>query len=383
MRALIVHPHMTVYGGAETVVHRLSECLTGMGVANSVVTLTLSDEVKRICDGMDFILPQKGRYEFKIRSTGAVAAAGIIREIKGLNSLIRKHAKGYDVINAHNFPSTWAALGSGRPVVWMCNEPPELWNNPAPAFALRAMYLAGRGADKYVVNRGVKKICVADEFNRTRISERYGISARIIPYGIESRLFWEGDARKARQRYALGGSFVALQSGMITPQKNQMESLIALNAVKGSIKDIRLVFAGMGGGAYEDGLRRYIKDNGLEKYVVFTGHIRKEELKDLYHACDVAVFPVKTQGGWLAPFEVLSAGRPVVISTAMGAAGLMRREGLGVVTDRFAEAITEVYMERHKHLDKALRSRRWISENLTWKRFTEGMVEVFHSVKSC
>ena len=87
-----------------------------------------------------------------------------------------------------------------------------------------------------------------------------------------------------------------------------------------------MIFAGKAADEnYEKKLKEYIKKNKLEKHILFTGNLVREELRDLYKAADVGLFPVGKQGGWLAPFELLCSGNPIIVSEEMGAASIIKK----------------------------------------------------------
>ena len=71
MRILIVHPHLTLYGGAETLLANFCACLAKRGIEYKVMTLSLSESVKQHFDGTEFILPKKSFY-FKLSRSGGI-----------------------------------------------------------------------------------------------------------------------------------------------------------------------------------------------------------------------------------------------------------------------------------------------------------------------
>jgi len=380
MRVLIVQPHMTVFGGAETVVLHLARCLRKLGVQNAVLTLTVSESMRELDPEIEYIVPS-GNFTFMSRSTSLKNALGIIPELRALKKTIRRSLDACDILHPHNFPATWAVGRRPRkPVVWMCNEVPDLYNNPDPSPPLRALRAAGLRLDRRIVNTRVSEIVVADEANAAWVKRRYGRESRIISYGIEYERFQAGDGRAIRRRYGLDDAFVMLQVGMLTPQKNQMASLEALMGVLETVPRATLILAGDDTGPYAGEVRRVVAENKLKGRVIFTGQISKKDVADYYHACDVALFPVRAQGGWLAPFEALSAGRPVVVSDTMGAARLIRTRDLGVVTGDYAEGVIEVFRNREAALARAERGRRYVVENLTWEKFAEKHARLYASL---
>ena len=379
MHVLIVHPAMYVYGGAEIVIVRLANYLSNKGIENTLLTGFVLPEIQRDLQGTEVIIPKK------LPERGLITLLFHIREALALRRYILKKIKDFDVINVHNFPSEISSISSHKPVIWMCNEPPELYLGSESRYwfissGLKMMNRAFLIFDRLVVRRYIERVVVADEFNSERFERIYGIKPDIINYGIDYEFFSKGNGDSIKDRFDLHSSFVLIQVGMLTPLKNQMESIKTVEALKDEIPAIKLVLAGSGDKEYEELLKNYIYRRGLDSHVIFTGQLSQEEIRDLYHASDVALFPIKSQGGWLSPFEALSAGVPIVVSTSMTASSIIKSEGLGIVTDDFKEAVMEIYVDRDRYKEMAEKHGEWVSKNLSWDRFGEKMVKIFEEV---
>lgn len=380
LKVLIVQPHLSVYGGAEIVVAKLANCLKEEGVEVDIITLSLSEELSNIIKDTKVVLPEK-EYIHKVRSISFWDSLGIINEIVDLTRLLRRYANSYTVINVHNFPATWAIKGLNKPIIWMCNEPPDLYCNPNPSLPLRLLRRVGVVFDRLLINRYVQTICVADNYNAKRVFQRYGRKTEIVPYGIDYDFFSRADNdNELSKRYDLSGSYVLVQVGVLTPEKNQLESIKVVDVLKDFVPSLKLILAGRGTGAYEESLKEHVYQNNISDRVIFTGHLSKEEVRALYHLCDVALFPVKSQGGWLSPFEVLSTGKPIIVSQTMGAAELIKKENIGIVTDNFPEAVKDIYLQSSLYKEMAQKGKKWVAENLTWKNFSVKMLNIFKGV---
>jgi len=244
MKVLIVQPHLTVYGGAETVVVKLANFLKKENIENAVICLSLSEEISKECNGTEFILPEK-KHPFKLRSTNFFDSIGVVGEIIALYKLIKKHSKSYDVINLHNFPANWGLIFNRKPNVWMCNEPPDFYNNPSPSFLVKILRTMGITCDRFIVNKFVDLLCVADNYNSDRAKLRYNKNPEIIHYGIDFEFFSKGNSEWVREKYQLDNKFVLLQAGVISPQKNQLESI---KVIRDKINQLDMVISSAGGG---------------------------------------------------------------------------------------------------------------------------------------
>jgi 1,2-diacylglycerol 3-alpha-glucosyltransferase len=236
--------------------------------------------------------------------------------------------------------------------------------------------------DKMVVKKYVSHICVADEFNAERFEKIYGIRPTIVPYGIDYEFFSKGNGKRARKIFNLDEKdFVLLQVGMLTPLKNQLESIKVVRNLENRIPNIKLILAGYGEEEYVKILKNYVQDFRLERHVIFTGHLARTIVRDLYAACDVCLFPVKSQGGWLSPFEALCAGKPIVVSTQMTAADIINKNKIGIVTDDFTRVVLDMYNNPAKYRRMAMRGKMWVKENLNWNNFCQRMLEIFERVR--
>lgn len=378
MRVLIVHPYMTFYGGAELVIVKLANYLTKKKIKNAVLTLDISPELRKELRGSEILLPEKP-LRFSPRMPYVLT---LLPAVLTLTKYLRKNLERFDAINVHNFPAELVASYCPKKVVWMCNEPPKL-HFAAPSPIEKGLGKVITALDKRVVRKHVSRVCVADEFNAARFKKIYGIKPVVIPYGVDYEFFSKGNGQKARKNFNLSkDDFILLQVGMLTPFKNQLESVKVVKKLKGKIPKIKLVLAGRGGNKYEKMLRKYVRKSGLEKCVIFTGHLPRATVRDFYAACDVALFPVKPQGGWLSPFEALCARKPIVISTQMTAVGMIKKNKIGTVTDDFTKAVLSIYNNPSAYSKSAQRGGLWVKKNLSWDKFCEKMVKTFTQAES-
>lgn len=376
MKVLIVYPRMYLYGGAELLIVRLANHLTRVKIRNALLTEMILPEIERdLLDTQIITCPVSA-------SENDTQPLSPLRTLWFLYGGVRKHGKRFDLINVHNYPAELLAFGQNKPVVWMCNEPPEVAVNvrvqDLPACnPKRLLFDALLCFDRYVVRRHIRSVVVADSFNEARFRRIYGFTPHIINYGIDCDYFAtpvKTAAKKAK------GSFTMLHVGMQTPMKNQMESVLTLERLQNRIPGIRLILAGQGQPRYLGLLKRVIHEKGLEGRVQFTGHVDREQIRRLYHTCDVLLHPIKAQGGWLSPFEAVSAGLPVVVSREMTAADIIKEEDLGLVTDDFAAGVADVYLNRGKYVKAAVGRAEWVRDHLSWDIFSEKMLSIFKDV---
>ena len=348
---------------------RLANYLTSRGVENAYLTTSLPPGMADQLGGTEVIVsPKLTRCTFTT-----------VQDLVPLFRTLRQLRKRFDVINIHNFPAELAVWGGHTPVVWMCNEPPRVSLQPGTAsFAVECMKKMVLAFDRFTVKKYIRRAVVADLYNADRFEKLYGFRPAVIPYGIDHSFFQQGDSSRARKKYALSEhDFLCLQVGMITPYKNQLASVKAVERLRPNVPQIKLILAGFCDNAYARDLKRYITQHSMEQTVIVTGHLDRGQLKDLYHACDVLLHPVRDQGGWLTPFEALCARAVIVVSPSMTCSDIIRSHGLGIVTDDLEEAIRTIYATRSEFKAKAEKGCNWVKDNLNWDMFSQAMLDVF------
>lgn len=373
MRVLIVYPRVYVYGGAELVVVKLANYMTKNGIENALLTTSMLPEMEKNLNGTEIIIQKKSKIPFE-------EALGFpLGEALALHKGVQCNLDNFNVINVHNYPAELSIFPYHKPVVWMCNEPLLylLLGLKSPLLS-RLKNKTLLAFDKFVVKRYMKYAAVADEFNAKRFEGLYGFSPEIIHYGMDYEFFSKGDGKKALEEFDLFDNFIVLQVGMLSPLKNQMESLRTVDALKDRIPNIKLVLAGWGEEGYKSTLESYITNKNLERNVIFTGNLSRDRIRNLYHACNVLLHPIRPQGGWLAPFEALCAKKPIIVSSEMTASDIIKEEEIGIVTDNYAETIWDIHNNPDKYYELGESGQAWVRENLSWEEFCKKMVNLFY-----
>ncbi len=324
MKILIVHPSKGFYGGAEEVVDQLYKYLNTHG------------------------------HEARVVNYGSLSM---------LRQRTRELLSWADVGNVHNFPATLMPFPTKKPIVWTCNEPPELFTNifrkPIEAF------------NRWWVKSSGMKVVVADEYQVLRFFSIYGVVPRVIPYGIDYKFWSGGDPLLGISQLKP----IILQVGTVTPYKNQLESIKALESLKESNTSAHLLLIGKRADkSYYGVLKDYISRHQLIARVSFIDHMSHEGLRKWYKSASVLIHPVNDQGGWLVPFEAMCAGLPVVVTTGFTAHSIIENNHLGVVSDDLVCGIKRALKEDFSKPGE------WVRDNLTWEKYGESMVKVFEEV---
>lgn len=369
MKILVVYPKFYIYGGAETLIVKLCNYMSGMGIENAILTTHMLDEIEKdLSNTKIFVYPPKR--DLPKHSIRALR--------KGLNEI----GGNYDLINPHNFPADIASMFCSKPKVWMCNEPEvylllsdaNVRNDSGYRFLKKMFFI-----QKFFFRFFLKNAVVADEFNAERFKKLFGYEPKIINYGVDYDFFSQ-EPRDNPIKELYKNRFVVLQSGMMQQFKNQLASLETINKLKDKIPNILLILTGSTIDInYQNILLTYIKENNLENHVFIKGHVNRDEVRNFYYISDVLLHPIKPQGGWLTPFEFLSAGRPIIVSEEFPPRNILNDNQIGTVTSDYVNAILDVYNNPEKHKKMAQKGKEFVSENLLWDNYCKKMLEIFNS----
>lgn len=145
-----------------------------------------------------------------------------------------------------------------------------------------------------------------------------GEKVRVVHLGHDP-YFCPGSVEAAREhvarRFDLHAPFV-LHVGTIEPRKNLMRLASAFaQARKQNRLPHHLVLAGSPGWGLER-LGEKIHAMGLTEVVCLPGSVAKDELRSLYRAADLFVYPSLYEGFGLPPLEAMACGTPTVVSNA-------------------------------------------------------------------
>jgi glycosyltransferase involved in cell wall biosynthesis len=380
LKILIVQPWIRL-GGAEMVSVNLAVNLDRQGHDVSIAcTFVDLNGAPPQASQVRYLLPDR-------RISGLLRRSRIMFLLFGpwiLLWLVWRNSGGVDILNPHEFPSSWIAAAVGRlrrlPVIWTSYGPPprpklgDLLN--LGLFDWVGWSVASSCLDRAVV-RTISSIHVPSQRSCGQILERYHRDARAIPLGVDIEFYQSGDAGRCLTGYGLAGRFVLLCVGKMHPQENQIICLHAMKSVLRVVENAYLILAG--DGPMKTRWERTAEEIGIADHVKFIGHVAASEVRDLYRACAIHLFPPTNESWGLAPFEALCARRISIVSDESGAAELMAKENIGIVcrptAEQFAREILRLYSDPVCASDMAARGHDYVSKRLSWDRFA---AEVSH-----
>lgn len=259
--------------------------------------------------------------ELRVLPAASKNPATLLANRRRLMKLIR--AEGVDIVHARSrapaWSALWAARATGKPFVTTYHG---AYSGTAPWKRLYNSVMA-RG-DLVIAN---------SEFTRAEILSRYGASTRplvVIPRGADLARFDATTVAPARvaalsaawDAGAAPGALRVLLPGRLTSWKGQdvlIDAAVQLAATRHE-GDFRLILAGeaQGRGAYAQGLRARIREQGVETMVGLPGHC--DDMPAAYLWADAVVSAsTRPEAFGRIAVEAQAMGRPVIATDHGGA----------------------------------------------------------------
>ena len=147
--------------------------------------------------------------------------------------------------------------------------------------------------------------------------EKYGLhkNMHIIPTGLELDKFDPKNKddkliNQIKEKYGIKDQFIVTFLGRIAKEKS-IDVLI--DAMKEIVKENdNILCLIVGGGPYLDELKELVKDDQIEKYIIFTGPKLSQEVPSYYHLSNVFVSASVTETQGLTYIEAMASGIPAV-----------------------------------------------------------------------
>jgi len=363
-------------GGIQTHVYGLAKMASKHGYDVTVLTTVQSKKRVEKVDDIRIIRVKFPRY------AGFFAIFGLEKKLENIFRQIRP-----DILHVHHafsplgLASPAAAKKLGIPIVLTNHSIPigyefykKIWNNLSRVFVL---YHKMRNIRKYDAVIAVSPL--AAEYMRLYYPDG---KIHIIPPPVDDD-FFQVRASKSDVGFDEDEKII-LFVGRIAPKKGLEFALYAFRMLSKLEPNARLCIVGPSDTPYTIHLKKLMSGWGLERNVLFMGSVSKEQLKKLYAASDVFIFP--SYGGesfGIVVLESMATGTPVV-ATLGGALGkYIKKYKLGFVTGfntkRFVAAILKLLGDNELRKRMGERARQF-ARFFSWEKTFKRIENIYRSV---
>ncbi|MFD8155074.1 glycosyltransferase family 4 protein [Streptomyces sp. NPDC059720] len=229
------------------------------------------------------------------------------------------------------------------------------------------------------------------EYTRSRIATALtpGAASRMVqlPPGVDEKTFHPASGgEEVRARLGLTDRPVVVCVSRLVRRKGQDTLIEAMPRILAAEPDTVLLI--VGGGPYEQDLRRLARETGVAASVRFTGSVPWSELPAHYGAGDVFAMPCRTRRGGLdveglgiVYLEASATGLPVVAGDSGGAPDAVLDGETGWVVrggspEDAADRITALLGDAELRRRMGERGREWVEEKWRWDLLAERLEEL-------
>jgi len=371
-----------VIGGMETHVQMLAEGLVSRGHKVTVLT-TNSSRKGKIKEGYS-----------KINGVDVIRYPVLFPIISGAKfwptCSVKVLIENFDIIHTHNYRHPHGDLSA---LAGKLRDIPSILttHDPIKETPLIAKFM--EFYDRYLALFTTKLydriILISD--GEISFFKSKGIHKRkliLIPNGVPDFYFKPGNGTSFRQKLGLNDSdFLILQVSRIDYDKGMEFIIKAMPYVLKLIPSAKYIVVGPTTNiTLYNKLLKIIRHYNLDKNVIFTGPLSKEEVRNAYYACDVFVYIGLGQRSFsygISTLEAMAVGKPVIINkNAEGGfiknniSGLMVRYG---DVKNLVEILYKLY--NNESFRKILgRRARMIVSNFAWSRIVTKIESVYYEV---
>ncbi|MFH8793050.1 glycosyltransferase family 4 protein [Streptomyces sp. NPDC017941] len=241
------------------------------------------------------------------------------------------------------------------------------------------------------IGESTDTITYLGEYTRSRIAAALTPAAagRMVqlPPGVDEKTFHPGSGGDAvRARLGLSERPVIVCVSRLVPRKGQDTLILAMPRILAREPDAVLLV--VGGGPYENELRKLAAETRVADSVVFTGAVPWAELPAHYGAGDVFAMPCRTRRGGLdveglgiVYLEASATGLPVVAGDSGGAPDAVLDGETGWVVrggsaEDCADRILALLADAELRERMGERGRQWVEERWRWDLLAERLKEL-------
>lgn len=177
----------------------------------------------------------------------------------------------------------------------------------------------------------------------------------ILPTGLSEESFYPDQTKAAslRTKFSEGRPFLFCTVARLAKEKNLeflLESLAVYKQKAGSCFKLLLI----GKGPYRERLCQRITELALTEEVILIGEVPNEEIKEYCLACDLFLFPSRSETQGIVLLEAMAAGTPVLALRATGTDDIVVNGVNGYMTEVSGDSPQEQIHDTHAFADRLM-----------------------------
>lgn len=305
----------------------------------------------------------------------------------GMTTALKRTVRQYDLVHIHGvyrFPQAVAAYYARKYDVPYIIRPhgsldPFLFHNAKNRY-LKRIY------ERLVCRRDWDNAAAmhytSDDERRLVEPLRINAQSVVVPNGMNLRDYdFLPERGGFRSKFGLGEKKLVLHFGRINFKKGLDILAKAFGRVAAKRDDVVLVIAGPDNDGFKPRVQDWLRQEGVEHKVIFTGMLEGKQKLELLKDADVFVLPSYSENFGMAVVEAMAVGLPVVISDKVNIFEGVRQAGAGIVTSLDSE---EVAVSIEKLLDSeglrdemGIRGAAFVRETYGWDAVLPRILDMY------
>ena len=386
MKILHVIPSLAaVRGGPSIAVIEMVRNLKSIGVDVEIVTT--NDDGNTLLDVPLNILHeyQKVPVRFFSRFSPFIHQVREFAFSIDLTVWLWKHLRDYDLLHIHaifSYTSTIAMAIARVQNVPYINSPHGLlcdWS--LKQGALKKWIYFGLIEKVNLHNAQTLQLSSAQEQKELDLLD-WNLSSFILPHGLDFPEAIANAREKLRQMLNIPlETPVILFLSRLHPKKGLDYLIPALAKLRDQNKNFAFVLAGSGSAEYEVELDCLLRKNNLDNLTYKLGFVEGDKKNICLQGADLYVLTSHSENFGISVLEALASGTPVLVTSGVALADLVKSQNLGWVVQLETDAITSIIQEILESPEtikqKGDRAAEYIIENYSWDKIAASLLKTY------
>lgn len=318
----------SLHGGIGTMTRDLAEGLIQKGAQVTVIGVHSQDKIPLFKSRGEII---SGVEVYRLSSFTRIAGAhlgGILDKLWLFLWIKKIHLKHpFHLIETPDYQGP-LALGTPQKIPLVCRLNGSAFHFDKEMNCRRASRMTYY-FEKMQLTRADRLIAVSDYTGRNTLKQigLGNLTYQVIHNAVDTTFFSPGS-----QEEVVPHSIIFV--GSLVWRKGIDEFLQAMTIVCREFAECRAYIVGKSSPEKIVGFKNSIPEDLRDRFV-FTGHVNKEELRELLRKSYLAVFPSKAEAFPIAPLEAMSVGKPVILTNRTSGPEVIEEGISGLLCDPY------------------------------------------------
>ncbi|RXI99447.1 DUF1957 domain-containing protein [Anaerobacillus alkaliphilus] len=228
------------------------------------------------------------------------------------------------------------------------------------------------------------KVIVCSNYMKEQVKEVFqlpGEKIEVIPNGVDIEMV-KSSKSDWKQCFGTEEDIYIFSIGRMVKEKGFQTIIDAAPLIIENYPNIKFIIAGKG--PLLQDYRRQIVEKGLEKNVYFIGFIDDQLRNEMFHGCDICLFPSYYEPFGIVALEGMIAGKPTIVSETGGLSEIVTHEETGLtIYPNNIESLTAQVIRciEEQELSKkiSINGKRLAETNYSWDSISKTTMKVYEA----